>query len=288
MRHAAGAAGPSASRFRGLGRPPDLRLIRVCARAFPPLDAAQEDGLLCGGGDLRAERLLAGYALGVFPWYNDGMPIMWWSLDPRCILRVENFRLPSRSARAIRGRGFRLSLNTAFDQVIRACAAPRRYDGRDERKTWLTVSMIAAYERLHAMGYAHSLEAWLDGELAGGLYGVLLDGVFFGESMFHRCAEASRAALAGLVSLLRARGIGLIDSQQETPHMMAMGAECIPRSDYIEELRRLVAHPLEIAEPWHPWKERWTHDPDRGWIPEQDGEKQDRTDVERATREKTS
>ena len=164
--------------------------VAALAAQFPPLETAHPDGFLCLGGDLRPERLLAAYSRGIFPWYEEGLPVLWWSPDPRCVLPLEAFHLPRRSARTLRRRPFALTLDRAFGRVIRSCAAPRAA----APGTWIIPEMIAAYERLHALGYAHSVEAWRDGALAGGLYGVALGRAFFGESMFHTEAEASRAA----------------------------------------------------------------------------------------------
>lgn len=235
-----------------------LELVRRCAEAFPPLETAFEDGLLCRGGDLRPEWLLAAYACGIFPWYNQGAPL-WWSPDPRCVLPLEKFRLPRRSARYLRHRDFSLSWNTAFEQVLRACAAPRRYAGREETGTWINEDMARAYTELHRLGYAHSLEVRREGALVGGLYGVSLGRAFFGESMFHRESEASRAALAGLVTLLRQRGVLLLDCQMETPHMMGMGAELWPRERYMRALREAAPSPDELRRPWIPWTERYEY-----------------------------
>lgn len=235
------------------------------AAQFPPLEAARADGLLCAGGDLQPARLLAAYSLGIFPWYEEGLPILWWSPDPRCVLPLEDFCLPSRSARALRRRPFELTLDAAFGEVIRACAGLRA----NGHGTWLTPEMIAAYERLHALGYAHSVEAWREGALVGGLYGVALGRAFFGESMFHRESEASRAALAGLVALLRLRGAVVLDCQQETPHIMRMGGVMLPRAAFRERLAREPdALRREIrAVPWAPWKTGYSYSAINGsWI----------------------
>lgn len=231
------------------------------AAEFPPSAAARADGLLCAGGDLRPERLLAAYSQGIFPWYEGGAPILWWTPDPRCVLPLSRFRLPRRSARALRAHPFALTLDAAFNEVIRACAGPRGA----ERGTWLGPEMIAAYEKLHVLGFAHSVEAWQDGRLAGGLYGVALGRAFFGESMFHAQAEASRAALAGLVALLRLRGAILLDCQQPTPHIMRMGGVLLPRAAFLAQLGRALREPQTSAAsasstprsqafPWLPWK----------------------------------
>ena len=254
---AGGAARPGPRLFEALA---------VCAEQFPPLAAANDRGLLCAGGDLRPERLLAAYSCGIFPWYSEGMPILWWSPDPRCVLPLDHFRLPARSARRLRNHPFRLTHNAAFGRVIRACAAARK--GADG--TWLVGDMIAAYERLHALGFAHSIEAWdADGRLAGGLYGVALGRAFFGESMFHRASEASRAALAGLVDLLRLRGALLLDCQQETPHMLRMGAVNLPRAVFMRQLRAaLRMAPSAEGAPapfWEPWGCRYAWS-STGWF----------------------
>ena len=157
--------------------------IALYAAQFPSPGCCTAEGILCAGGDLLPARLLAAYSRGIFPWYGEDMPLLWWCPDPRCVLPLDAFQLPRRSARALRNHPFELRMDTAFSRVIRACAAPRR----DGEGTWILPEMIAAYERLHALGYAHSVEAWRDGELLGGLYGVALGRAFFGESMFHRC-----------------------------------------------------------------------------------------------------
>lgn len=207
------------------------------AAQFPPLEAARKDGLLCFGGDLHPERLLAAYSRGIFPWYESGLPILWWSPDPRCVLPLEEFHLSRRSDRLLRNKPFTLTFNAAFSRVIRACAAPRHKGGG----TWILPEMAEAYECLHHMGYAHSVEAWYEGDLVGGLYGVGLGRAFFGESMFHVLPEASRAALSGLVALLRLRGVTLLDCQQETPHIMKMGGVLLPRKLFVQKLAQALA-----------------------------------------------
>lgn len=245
--------------------------FKSLAARFPPPQAARADGLLCVGGDLRPERLLAAYSQGIFPWYEEGLPILWWTPDPRCVLPLSDFRLPRRSARALRLHPFELTLDAAFEAVIRACAGPRRTG----RGTWLSPEMIAAYEKLHALGFAHSVEAWQDGRLAGGLYGVGLGRAFFGESMFHVQAEASRAALAGLVALLRLRGALLLDCQQETPHIMRMGGLLLPRAAFLAQLAQALNEPQtpegrasdglgSEAFPWSPWKTGYVYSVSKG------------------------
>lgn len=215
----------------------DLTLVQAYAEQFPPLVLADSEGLLCGGGDLRPERLLAAYSLGIFPWYSDATPILWWSPPERCILPLDKFHLPGRSVRHLRKLAYDLSCDKAFDQVIRACAQPRDDDGG----TWITGEMIEAYERLHQLGYAHSIETWDNGQLVGGLYGVGLGNAFFGESMFHTRDEASRAALAGLVMLLRQRGVVLLDCQQESQHIMRMGGEMVSRTEFLRLLKKALS-----------------------------------------------
>ena len=223
----------------------DPHVLSSLAAIFPPPHAANGDGLLCAGGDLDPGRLLAAYSRGIFPWYGEGLPLLWWSPDPRCVLPLDAFRLSRRSARALRQHPFELTLDAAFGRIIRACAAPRA--ASDD--TWIVRDMIAAYERLHELGYAHSVEAWRDGELAGGLYGVALGRAFFGESMFHHVSEASRAALAGLVTLLRQRDALLLDCQQPTPHIMRMGGKLLSREAFLDELGKALADPA-FLQPW--------------------------------------
>jgi leucyl/phenylalanyl-tRNA--protein transferase len=201
---------------------------------FPPVDHA-ENGLLAVGGDLSPERLLAAYSQGIFPWYSDGEPILWHSPDPRFVLTTESFRVPRRLERTRRNDPrLRLSLDEAFDDVIGACSkAPRPGQGG----TWITEEMKAAYAELHRLGFAHSAEAWRGGELVGGLYGVSLGGVFFGESMFARAGDASKIAFAALVEQLARWKIDLIDCQVETSHLARFGAQSVPRARYLEALR---------------------------------------------------
>lgn len=241
----------------------DAAFSRLAA-LFPAPETGPGDAPLCMGGDLGPVRLLAAYSRGIFPWYGPGLPLLWWSPDPRCVLPLDRFHLPRRSARRLRASSFALTLDAAFGKVIRACAAPRSCSGAGSQGTWITEEMIAAYERLHALGYAHSVETWRGGALVGGLYGVALGRAFFGESMFHAEPEASRAALAGLVGLLRHRGVWLLDCQQATPHMERMGAHLVARSEFL----RLLASALERSPeasprgagaslpcPWAPWRE---------------------------------
>jgi len=204
--------------------------------AFPPAHFANEDGLLAVGGDLKPERLIQAYRHGIFPWYNEGQPILWWSPDPRTILRTDALKVSSSLSKRLRNAGFTVSADTSFADVMRACAGPRRQfpDGG----TWITEEMFSAYCRLHDSGYAHSIETWLDGELAGGLYGVCLGNTFFGESMFSRVGDASKVALVTLVRALSKWQVVLIDCQQPSPHLFSMGAVEIPRVQFMLEIER--------------------------------------------------
>ncbi len=206
---------------------------------FPPHEAALRDpaGLLAAGGDLSPERLLAAYARGIFPWYSPGQPVLWWSPDPREVLWPGEFRQSRSLKRALRQRGFSLHEDRAFEAVIDACAAPRsRSPG-----TWITPEMRTAYCQLHARGIAHSFEIWREQALLGGLYGVRLGAVFFGESMFSIEPDASKAALAGLVARSAALGIELIDCQLPSAHLRSLGSRPIPRREFLSILSSSAA-----------------------------------------------
>lgn len=208
------------------------------ALAFPPPAHAEPSGLLAVGGDLSSERLLLAYAQGIFPWY-DQPPILWFSPDPRMVIEPGGLHVARRLRRRLRQGAFELSLDTAFEHVIRACAAPRA--GADG--TWLTPEMIDAYLALHEAGFAHSCEAWQEGELAGGIYGVSLGGAFFAESMFHRATDASKAALTALVWQLEAWGFSLFDCQLPTPHLASLGAKPWPRERFLTALEAALRAP---------------------------------------------
>jgi leucyl/phenylalanyl-tRNA--protein transferase len=199
---------------------------------FPP-PALAEDGLLAVGGDLRPERLLLAYASGIFPWYDEGQPILWHSPDPRMVLDAGNLHVPASLRKKIQRRPYRLTLDTAFVEVIAGCAAARRPEGPG---TWITSAMIEAYTELHRRGFAHSVEAWAGQELAGGLYGVSLGGAFFGESMFARRPDASKVAFVALAEQLVRWGITLVDCQVHTEHLERFGAEEWPRKRYLAAL----------------------------------------------------
>jgi leucyl/phenylalanyl-tRNA--protein transferase len=206
---------------------------------FPPPDLA-EDGLLAVGGDLSPQRLLAAYSQGIFPWYEEGLPILWHSPDPRMVLRAEELHVPRSLAKTMRRGPYRVSLDSAFRDVVEACAATER-PGQDG--TWITREMIDAYEVLHGLGFAHSVEAWRGRQLVGGLYGVSLGGVFFGESMFSRAADASKIAFVTLVRDMADRGIGLIDCQVHTEHLARFGAREWPRERFLEALAEALRQP---------------------------------------------
>lgn len=212
---------------------------------FPPPFLAEPDGLLAVGGDLSVERLLLAYRSGIFPWYEDGEPLLWWSPDPRLVLLPEELHVSRSLARTLRRGTFRIAYDTDFAQVIRKCADARG-PGRDG--TWITRAMIAAYNRLHRGGYAHCAEAWQGDVLAGGLYGVAIGGCFFGESMFSEAPDASKAAFAALVERLRESGFRLIDCQVHTPHLVRFGAREIPRRAFLERLAEAVR--VKAGNPW--------------------------------------
>ena len=207
---------------------------------FPDPERAEPDGLLAVGGDLSPRRLLAAYERGIFPWFSEKGPILWWSPDPRLVLRPEWLHLPRSLARTLRRGRYAVRADTAFAEVIARCAAARR---PGQRGTWITPEMIAAYERLHRMGFAHSFEAWEGEGLAGGLYGVSLGGAFFGESMFSERPDASKAAFAASVPWLADRGVALVDCQVRTEHLVRFGAREIPRAAFLAELRRALRRP---------------------------------------------
>ena len=212
---------------------------------FPPPALAREDGLLAVGGDLSLPRLLLAYEHGIFPWYSPGEPILWWSPNPRLVLIPEEFHLAKRLARTIRQQVFRITFDTAFAQVIRACGQTRRKDGQG---TWLDEAMIEAYCELHDQGHAHSVECWQNGALVGGLYGVALGAVFFGESMFSLVPDSSKVALATLVERLKTWNFELIDCQVGTGHLQRLGAREISGEDFSTRLARAVARPNRLGQ----------------------------------------
>lgn len=209
---------------------------------FPEVSLALDEpnGLLAVGGTLEPECLLRAYRRGIFPWYEAGQPILWWSPDPRLVLFPERLRVSRSLRKTLRHAGFEVAFDQDFDAVMRACGAPRR----DEHGTWITAEMLHAYARLHRLGYAHSVEVYRDGELVGGLYGVALGRVFFGESMFHRVSDASKVALCALVRRLLALEFAMIDCQMETAHLCSLGAETLPRTRFSQMLAACDEAPL--------------------------------------------
>jgi leucyl/phenylalanyl-tRNA--protein transferase len=203
--------------------------------AFPPPEDAEPSGLLAVGGDLSSERLLLAYSRGIFPWYEDGLPILWHSPDPRTALRSAALHVPRSLRKVLRRRPFELSLDTCFERVIRLCAEVSR---PDQTGTWITDDMIEAYLRLFRLGFAHSVESWSEGALVGGLYGVSLGSCFFGESMFALETEASKVAFVSLVRQLERWGIDLVDCQVHTDHLVRFGASEWPRDRFLEVLQQ--------------------------------------------------
>jgi leucyl/phenylalanyl-tRNA--protein transferase len=208
---------------------------------FPPLAAAQKEpnGLLAVGGDLSPRRLLDAYRRGIFPWYSEGDPILWWSPDPRMVLFPPELRVTRSLGKTLRNKAHEIRFDSAFDAVMRGCAAPRPGQGG----TWIGPEMRSAYRKLHDLGYAHSVETWIEDELAGGLYGVAIGRAFFGESMFSRARDASKIALVALVRRLAADGFGLIDCQMHTTHLESLGARTIPRAEFARRVKDLVDYP---------------------------------------------
>ena len=217
---------------------------------FPPIATALTDpnGLLAAGGDISADRLLAAYSQGIFPWYGEGQPVLWWSPDPRMVLFVDEFRITRSLGKAIRQRRFDVRVDSAFRTVMESCSTTPRHG---QTGTWITPELVDAYCALHHRGHAHSVEAWRGDKLVGGLYGVSIGRMFFGESMFTRETDASKVALAHLVAMARRAGIPMIDCQQETAHLASLGARSIPRAAFANRLAALVNWPVP-ADAWVP------------------------------------
>ncbi|HOE65233.1 MAG TPA: leucyl/phenylalanyl-tRNA--protein transferase [Candidatus Hydrogenedentes bacterium] len=213
---------------------------------FPPPHMADPEGILAIGGDLSVPRLLLAYRLGIFPWYSEGDPILWWSPDPRMLLFPEEFIVSRSLRRVIRSRRYEVRMDTAFDRVIEACATAR---GPGRESTWITPEMMAAYRHMHQAGYAHSIETWEAGRLVGGLYGISLGSCFFGESMFHHAADASKVALAALVETVTSWRFSFIDCQVANAHLASLGAREVPRTTFLKLLAQGVQHPTRTG-PW--------------------------------------
>ncbi|HEY7884179.1 MAG TPA: leucyl/phenylalanyl-tRNA--protein transferase [Cellvibrionaceae bacterium] len=205
---------------------------------FPPVDhaLADPDGLLAFGGDLSPERLIRAYRAGIFPWYEADQPILWWSPDPRTVIVPGEVHVSRSMKKLLAKQPFTLTFNRAFDQVMRACAAPRQ----GARGTWITQEMLSAYNNLHRLGFAHSVEVWQQQQLVGGLYGIALGQVFFGESMFSRVANASKAGFITLAQRLNEQGFKLIDCQVASDHLFTLGAQQVPRKEFVELLGRYI------------------------------------------------
>ena len=212
---------------------------------FPPVESASPDGLLAAGGDLSSERLLAAYQRGIFPWYNPGQPILWWSPNPRAVLYPQKLKISRSLVKTLRRGHFQVRFDTCFRDVMLGCAGPRvQYP---HGGTWITDEMVTAYCRLFDLGYAHSVETWEDERLVGGLYGVACGGVFFGESMFSRATDASKVALVALANKLRAWGFAMIDCQLPSAHLSSLGAEVIARSTFLGELKTGLVLPGHVG-----------------------------------------
>jgi leucyl/phenylalanyl-tRNA--protein transferase len=212
---------------------------------FPPLEKAlrHPNGLLAAGADLSPERLLAAYRQGIFPWYSAGEPILWWSPDPRMVLDPAKLKVSRSLAKTLRNRDYEIRYDSAFAAVMQGCAtrgADHTSHHAGDSGTWITADMRAAYQQLHELGYAHSVETWIEGELAGGLYGVAVGRMFYGESMFTRVRDASKLAMVHLTRRLERQGYGMIDCQMHTPHLASLGAGAIARSQFLRRLRELV------------------------------------------------
>ncbi len=209
---------------------------------FPPMEQAlrEPNGLLAAGGDLSPGRLLAAYRLGIFPWYNEGEPILWWSPDPRMVLFPDKLKISRSLAKRLKKTDYEVRFDTAFREVMLACASAQR---QGQQGTWITEDIINGYCKLHELGFARSVETWMDGKLVGGLYGVAIGKMFYGESMFHHVTDASKIAFVHLVQRLQQQGFGMIDCQMKTPHLASLGAREIPRSEFSQTLAELVNCP---------------------------------------------
>lgn len=213
---------------------------------FPPLKAAlrEPNGLLAFGGELTPERLLEAYRHGIFPWFSQGDPILWWSPDPRMVLFPEELKISRSLAKRLKKQDYEVRFDTAFRAVMQSCAETPR---EGQPGTWIVPEMVEAYCRLHELGYAHSVETWINGELAGGLYGIALGRMFYGESMFHRVTDASKIAFVHLVRHLEKQGVGMIDCQMKTAHLASLGAREISRDAFAERLNALANAPDRLG-----------------------------------------
>lgn len=224
-----------------------MNSIFTSGTSFPPLDRAlkEPNGLLAMGGDLTPQRLLEAYRKGIFPWFNEGEPILWWSPDPRMVLFPDELRISRSLSKELKKSDYQIRADHRFSEVMQACAAPRK----GQTGTWIHPEMIAAYTTLHEMKFAHSVEMWVDDELVGGLYGIALGQIFFGESMFSRAPNASKIAFVHLVKQVQEWGFGLIDCQVKTNHLASLGAREIPRAAFAQYLSELISE-SSGGEPW--------------------------------------
>jgi len=218
---------------------------------FPPLEMAlkEPNGLIAVGGDLSPERLLQAYRHGIFPWFSEGEPVLWWSPDPRMVLMLDELKVSRSLAKRLRKQDYEIRLDHDFAAVMHACASVVR---EGQNGTWITPAMMEAYCELHHRGYAHCIEVWMEGKLAGGLYGVQIGGIFYGESMFHRVRDASKIAFVHLVRFLQAQGCGMMDCQMHTSHLASLGAREIAREEFAARLQHLLNQPRS--------PERWFYD----------------------------
>lgn len=212
--------------------------------AFPSPHEAEPDGLLAVGGDLSSARILLAYSMGIFPWYSEGNPILWWSPEPRCVLDLDDFHVSRRLRRVLSQGRFRVTFDEDFEGVIRSCATVER---RGQEGTWITPEMEQAYVRLHEAGVAHSVESRLGEDLVGGIYGIALGRGFFGESMFHRKTDASKVAVSRLVDRLAGWGFHFIDAQVTTSHMLSLGAREVPRAVFLKRLGEALRYPTRCG-----------------------------------------
>ena len=211
---------------------------------FPDVELAlrEPDGLLAVGGDLSVERLIAAYQQAIFPWYSEGQPVLWWSPDPRMVLKPEDIKVSRSLAKKIRTKDFKITFDQHFHSVISACSKPRLEKGAQQSETWILGEMIEAYVKLHEAGYAHSVECWQENKLVGGLYGIAIGKVFFGESMFSRVSDASKVAFVFLSQQLEQWGFKLIDCQVYTSHLESLGASMIPRKQFVTLLQQYAVN----------------------------------------------
>jgi leucyl/phenylalanyl-tRNA---protein transferase len=219
---------------------PPATAVGRCRFSFPDPGETDAEGFIAHGGDLEPATLVAAYRSGIFPWPFDGHELLWWSPDPRAVIPVDGLRVSRRLVRTLRRGAFRVTINAAFDDVVAGCA--------EREETWITPGLRRAYGRLHALGWAHSVEVWMDGALAGGLYGVVVGGLFAAESMFHRATDASKIAMVALVQHARRAGVTLIDAQVPSAHITSMGAVTVSRAEYLDRLRQVVDRPLRFAD----------------------------------------